>query len=346
MSLQAMTKNSTVRLGLLLFPQFSLMAFSAALEPLRSANRLLGREFYRWTIISPDGDAVTASNGIPITAQAAFDAGASIDMLLVCIGLEPLQVQTYPGLRGALRQLASRGCLVGGVSGGPFLLAEAGLLDGRRCTVHWEYADFFAARYPRARLQPDLYVVDRGVFTCSGGTAALDMMLHFIREHHGPDLALAVAEQFIHPRIREQGDGQRMAVHTRYRITSPKLAEVIALMERTGPEAAGIAEIADQVALSARQVERLFQRHLATSPSEFYLGLRLARARTLLRETSQSVRAIAVECGFKSTSHFSSAYRRAFGQRPTDERRPAASVACKKTSVGGKHASSRKVKIG
>jgi transcriptional regulator GlxA family with amidase domain len=117
-------------------------------------------------------------------------------------------------------------------------------------------------------------------------------------------------------------------------------------MERTGPEAAGIAEIADQVALSARQVERLFQRHLATSPSEFYLGRRLARARTLLRETSQSVRAIAVECGFKSTSHFSSAYRRAFGQRPTDERRPAASVACKKASVDGKHASSRKVKIG
>lgn len=341
-----MTRNSTVRLGLLLIPQFSLMAFSAALEPLRSANRLLGREFYRWTIFSPDGDAVTASNGIPITAQVAFDPSASIDMLLVCIGLEPLQVQTYPGLRGALRQLASRGCLVGGVSGGPFLLAEAGLLDGRRCTVHWEYADFFAARYPRARLQPDVYVVDRGVFTCSGGTAALDMMLHFIREHHGPDLALAVAEQFIHPRIREQGDRQRMAVHTRYRITSPKLAEVIALMERTGAEASGIREIADQVALSARQVERLFKRHLATSPGEFYLGLRLARARTLLRETSQSVRAIAVECGFKSTSHFSSAYRRAFGRRPTDERQPAASVPSKKTSSGGKHAASRRDKIG
>jgi transcriptional regulator GlxA family with amidase domain len=137
-----------------------------------------------------------------------------------------------------------------------------------------------------------------------------------------------------------------MAVHTRYRITSPKLADVISLMERTGAETSGIAEIAGRVALSTRQVERLFQRHLATSPSEFYLGLRLARARTLLRETSQSVRAIAVECGFKSTSHFSSAYRRSFGRRPTDERQPAASAPRKKTSGSGKHAPSRKNKIG
>lgn len=340
-----MSRKTTLRLGFLLFPQFSMMAFSAALEPLRSANRLLGREHYRWVIMSPDGAAVPASNGIPIAAQAAFGDCPAIDMLLVCIGLEPLQVQTYPGLRGRLRQLASRGCLIGGVSGGSYLLAEAGVLDGRRCTVHWEYADDFAARYPRTRVQPDVFVVDRGVFTCSGGTAALDMMLHFIREHHGPDLALSVAEQFMHPRIREQGDRQRMAVHTRYRINSPKLAEVISVMEQARSDPPGLEEIATHVALSVRQVERLFQRHLGTSPSAFYLGLRLAQARTLLRESSQSVRAIAAEFGFKSTSHFSSAYRRAFAHRPTDERRPGSSPPRKLASVSGKPAASRKGNI-
>ncbi|MDH4312321.1 MAG: GlxA family transcriptional regulator [Gammaproteobacteria bacterium] len=340
-----MSRQDTFKLGLLLFPQFSLMAFSATLEPLRAANRLLDREYYQWVILSPDGGPVVASNGIPIAAQAAFSAVEGIDLLLVCIGLDPLQVQAYPGLRGRLRQLASRGCQVGGVSGGPFLLAEAGLLDGRHCTVHWEYSDFFAARYPRAKLQQDVFVVDRGVFTCSGGTAALDMMLHFIREHHGSGLALSVAEQFIHPRIREQGDRQRMAVHTRYRITSPRLAEVIELMEQSRADAPGLRDIAARVALSTRQVERLFQRHLGRSPSQFYLELRLARARTLLRDTSQPVRAIAAECGFKSMSHFSSSYRRAYARRPTDERQPQASPPRKKGSAPGKRPAFRKNKI-
>jgi len=170
-------------------------------------------------------------------------------------------------------------------------------------------------------------------------------MLHFIREHHGPDLAVSVAEQFMHPRIREQGDRQRMAVHTRYRINSPKLAEVISVMEQARSDPPGLDEIATHVALSVRQVERLFQRHLGTSPSAFYLGLRLAQARTLLRESSQSVRAIAAEFGFKSTSHFSSAYRRAFAHRPTDERRPGSSPPRKITSVSGKPAASRKGNI-
>ena len=248
-------------------------------------------------------------------------------------------------MRGRLRELAARGCQVGGVSGGPFLLAEAGLLDGRRCTVHWEYSDLFAARYPRARLQQDVFVVDRGIFTCSGGTAALDVMLHFVREHHGPELALAVAEQFIHPRIREQGDRQRMAVHSRYRITSPKLAEVIEVMEQSRADPPGLGDIAARVSLSARQVERLFQRYLGQSPSEFYLALRLTRARTLLRDTSLSVRAIAAECGFKSTSHFSSSYRLAYRCRPTDERQPHASQPRNKGSAPGKRTASRMDKI-
>ncbi len=312
----------TRSLGFLLLPQFSMMAFSAALEPLRAANRVSGKALYAWSLCSPDGDAVSASNGISVGVQGPLAALERPDMLLVCVGLDALQLTlAHPRLKGQLRQLASHGCTVGGVSGGSFPLAEAGLLDGRRCTVHWEYAELFARRYPRARLLPDLFVVDEGVFTCSGGTAALDLMLHFIREHHGADLAAAVAEQFIHPRIREQDDGQRMDSGLRYRITHPRLADAVRLIASALDEPLALAAVATRVGLSARQIERLFAQQLGTTPGQFHLGLRLARGRQLLRETAAPVRAIAEDCGFDSASHFSHAYKRLHGCRPSDERR-------------------------
>jgi transcriptional regulator GlxA family with amidase domain len=211
--------------------------------------------------------------------------------------------------------------------------------------VHWEFADMFQARYPRARLTQDLFVVDRGVFTCSGGTAALDLMLHFIREQHGPDLALSVAEQFIHPRIRAQDDRQRMELHARYRINSAKLAEVIRIMEQTVGEPLEIAQIAARVSRSPRQIERLFARNLGVSPSQFYLELRLIQARSLLRDSSQPIRSIAIECGFGSTSHFSAAYKRLHGCTPTSERRPQVSRPIRKTSPAVNHRRGRREKI-
>jgi len=150
------------------------------------------------------------------------------------------------------------------------------------------------------------------------------MMLHFISEARGPRLALAVAEQFIHPRIRKQEDHQRLETHTRYGIESPKLAEIIGLMERTIEDPLDVAELAARVGISARQVERLFGEQVGTSPKAFYLQLRLAKARTLLRQTLNSIRTVALECGFVSTSHFCHAYKRVFGVAPSEERHRAA----------------------
>jgi transcriptional regulator GlxA family with amidase domain len=235
--------------------------------------------------------------------------------------MEPLDASANASLRGWLRRLAGHGCQVGGISGGAFLLAEAGLLDGKRCTVHWEFAELFASRYPRARLVPDLFVAEEGVFTCSGGTAALDLMLHFIREHRGVEMAVAVAEQFIHPRIREHGDRQRMTPDRRYGLQHPKLAAIVERMEATLAEPLELASIAATADLSTRQVERLFRKYLGSAPATFYLELRLTHARHLLRETGKAVRAIALDCGFGSTSHFCHAYRRHYGYKPTDERK-------------------------
>lgn len=332
-----MTSTARPRLAFLLLPQFSMMSFSAALEPLRAANRLRDQSLYTWVLASTDGHPVMASNGIPIGVQCSLTHVGRPDLLLVCAGLDPLAIIAgLPQLRGQLRQLASHGCRVGGISSGPFMLAEAGLLNGRRCTVHWEYADLFAERHPQTQPVADLYVVDHNVFTCSGGTAALDLMLHFISEYDGSDLALAVAEQFIHPRIRQHGDQQRMRLDLRHNVAHPKLIKVISQMQQSIANPFSLQQMASQVNLSTRQVERLFAQHLGQSPGLFQLNLRLLHAQHLLRETILSVTDIAAKCSFSSSSQFCRSYRRRFDCSPTAERKLRWSPEIKQTTSRAK----------
>jgi AraC family transcriptional regulator, glycine betaine-responsive activator len=307
-----------VRIAFFLVPQFSMMSFAAAIEPLRSANRAAGRPLFEWLLASAHGEPVIASNGIPVAVSGPLHQVEKPDMVIVCAGLE---TPTYPRVYPHLRRLSRHGVLVGAISSGPFILAEAGLLNGRRCTVHWEYTDALRTKYPQLQVTQELYVIDRDVFTCSGGTAALDMMLHFVAQVAGAEVALGVAEQFIHAQIRKQEDHQRLELHARYGIDHPKLIQAIALMESALDEPLDVAEIARRTSISTRQIERLFREHLSSSPKAFYLGLRVAKARTLLQHTLSPLRMIALECGFESTSHFSHAYKRVYGIPPTHERR-------------------------
>ena len=313
--------NGALRLAFLLVPQFSMMSFSAAIEPLRVANRLGTRTVYAWELISLDGKPVTASNGVPLAVQCSLAELKKPDMLLVCAGFEPLQFAGNRRLHSLLRSFARHGTRMGGITSGAFVLADAGLLAGRRCTVHWEYMDLFRLHWPQLTLTEDLYVIDRDVFTCSGGTAALDLMLQFVREHCGPDLAVAVADQFMHPHIRDHDNHQRMETHLRYRVSHPKLVEVLQLMEHTLEEPLDVQTTARKVGLSTRQIERLFRRHIGATPGRFHLSLRLARSRALLLQTSRAVGEIALECGFESSSHFCRVYKAAFGRAPSQERR-------------------------
>jgi transcriptional regulator GlxA family with amidase domain len=309
-----------IRIAFLLIPQFSMMSFSAAIEPLRSANRMSERDIFDWQLISVDGTEVVASNEIAIPVRQSLEQLHKVDMLVVCAGLDPLQCEANHLLHQHLRRLALQGTNVGAISAGSFILADAGLLAGRRCTVHWEYADLFLSRYPTLALSRDLYVVDREVFTCSGGTAALDMMLHFVSAASMPEIAVAVAEQFIHPQIRNQADHQRIELHAHHGIDCPKLIEIIKIMEGAIAHPLDTRQIALRVGVSSRQVERLFRDQIGTTPKAFYLELRLARARALLRQTISPILGVARECGFQSTSHFCHAYKRVFGIAPTHER--------------------------
>jgi transcriptional regulator GlxA family with amidase domain len=320
------SSGKPVRIAFFLVPRFSMMAFAAGIEPLRAANRLSGARLFEWQLVGADGGAVEASNGIAVATQGPLGELDRVDMIIVCAGLEPGEPERNIKVHHQLRRLTHHGTMVGAISSGSFLLAEAGLLAGRRCTVHWEYLEAFRARYPQLEITEDLYVIDRNVFTCSGGTAALDMMVHFVSQVAGSKLALAVAEQFIHPQVRTQEQQQRLDLHIRYRIENPKLIHVITLMEETLDEPLELREMARRAQISVRQIERLFHEHLGSSPKAFYLDLRLAKARTLLRGTVNSLRTIALDCGFGSPSHFCHAYKRRYGIPPTHERRSTATA--------------------
>ncbi|MEO8859275.1 MAG: GlxA family transcriptional regulator [Burkholderiaceae bacterium] len=305
--------------GFYLLPNFPMMAFAAAIEPLRAANRLSKQALFDWRLLSPDGAPVRASNRIDVAVDEAIGGSQRFDLVLVCAGLveAPLQDRRpHPWLR----ELARSGVAVGGISLGAYVLAYAGLLDGRRCALHWESLPAFAERFPRIRTTTELFVMDGNRFTCSGGTAALDMMLQVITARHGRALANDVSEQFIHPRIRAAQDSQRMAIQSRIGVANEKLAAAIAVMETSSDDPLSVQGIASAVGLSARQLERLFEKYLHTSPGRFHLKIRLDHARAMLLQTSKSVLQVAVACGFESASHFSRCYRVLHGHRPSDER--------------------------
>ena len=305
--------------GIILIPDFSLMSFSSLVEPLRGANRIGGRKLYQWTNIGADGGGpVQSSTGLEVPTTA-FHACEDPDMVVVCGGHGD---ETYRNkrLKQYLRQMDRRKIRIGSVSTGSFLLGEAGLLDGRRCTTHWGYIDALQVAYPRAEVCDELSVTHGRVFTCAGGLAAMDAMLDIIRSRQGNEFSSMVAENFIYGSARRPEDHQRMALHHRLGVTHSMVLSAVALMEKTIEGPLRLPHIASRVGVDSRQLERLFRRHLDCSPAQYYVRLRLDEARRLLRHTSMSVTEITVLCGFNSTSHFSRSYRDRFSVLPSMDR--------------------------
>ena len=216
--------------------------------------------------------------------------------------------------------MAAQGARLGAIETGSYVLAQARLLDGYRCTIHWENMPGFREAFPHIEVSGELYEFDRNRFTCAGGTAALDMMLQIIEEQHGYDLAIACAENFIYGGIRKPTDSQRMTLRERTGISNSNLLECLELMEANVEQPLTPAELADAVGVSKRQLERLFQRYMATTPSRYYTELRLRQGRRLLEQTSLSITDVALACGFPSPGYFSHRYRALFGLSPREER--------------------------
>lgn len=303
-----------------LAPQFSMMAFASAVEPLRAANRMAGRTLYTWRTLTAGGAPATASNGVQVTPDGGLQSAAPRPAaIFVCAGIGVERFRDRP-VFAWLRRMAGQGVPIGGLCTGPLILARAGLLEGVRCTVHWETVEPFVEEFPDLAMTATLFEIDRDRFTCSGGTAALDMMLHLIALDHDRDLAIQAAEQMLHTLLRPSSDPQRMALRYRTNIRDAKVLAAIAAMEAHLEAPLTTEAIAAGVHLSPRQLERLFQGHMGTTPSRYYQDLRLKRARLLLGQTSMSVTEVAHACGFCSASHFARSYRGRFGHAPRAER--------------------------
>lgn len=325
-ALPADAAHHPVRFGFLLLPGFPLMSYASAVEPLRAANNLAGKTLCEWVHLSYDGAALTASNGICFAADATLaDAaadtlpGGRLDAIFVCAGGNPSQFDHAPTY-AHLRHLCHAGVTLGGMSGGPYVLARAGLLAGYRSTLHWEHIPAFIEEFPRLRVERTLFVADRDRITCAGGMAALDMMIDLIARRFGADLATAVSEWYLHTRTRPGSDAQRMSLRERTGVTNARLLKTLAAMESHLENPLGRDELAVIAGITLRQLERLFAEHLNTTIARHYGDIRLLRARSLLRQSTLSVAEVAVACGFVSTSHFSKVYKARFGCKPRDDR--------------------------
>lgn len=307
------------QIGFFLVPSYSMMALSSATEPLRAANRISGKPLYSWPLISADGAAVTSSSGFTLTPEASITSTDQLSQLFVVASLGVPEYRN-PQVFNWLRRFAASGRPLGGISLGAMLLARAGLLEGYKCTIHWESQRDFAEEFPLIDVTPDIYCIDRNRLTCGGGTAAIDLMLDLIARQHGHQLAAEVADQFLHTRIRLSEESQKMAIQWRYGVEDRRIVKAITLMEQNIEAPMPMHAIASLVGISPRHFERLWLKHFEESPSRFYLELRAKAARKLLRESTYSLFDIAIRCGFSSASHLGRCYKQFFNCTPGQER--------------------------
>jgi len=318
-SLKAAPPVRARRFVFLLLDRFTMLSFASAVEPLRIANRMAGHEVYSWLLIGEGGGVVRCSAGIPFTPDEGLIELERDDVLIVCGGIDVQKATTKPILNW-LRREARRGLSVGGLCTAAWTLAKAGLLENKSATIHWENMDGFLEDFENVKLSKSVFVIDGNRMTTAGGTSSIDLMLKLIANDHGEDLANSVADQQIYSAIRTDRDSQRLSIPTRIGVRHPKLARVIQMMETAIEEPVSPSDMAEDVGMSTRQLERLFRRYLNRSPKRYYMELRLQKARNLLMQTDMSVINVALACGFASPSHFSKCYRAQYNTTPYRER--------------------------
>ncbi|MGR2740743.1 GlxA family transcriptional regulator [Billgrantia sp. Q4P2] len=312
--------DSPFMVGFLLFPQFAMLSFSSVIEPLRIANRMSGKSLYCWHLMSLDDRALEASNGLPFMPTLAMEDWQELDALILVAGLGTNLIADER-LFQWLKKVGRSRRLLGSTSTGSFLLAKAGLLDRKHCTIHWENQASLQEEYPEIIVSNELFEIDQGIMTCSGGTAGLDMMLSLIERQHGSELAKQIAEQCIHPNIRSAHEKQRMSHEARLGVHNSTLIAAIKIMESHIEDPLSCESIAMLVDVSHRQMQRLFKQHFGITPANYYLNFRLEHGDRLLRYTSMPIIDIATATGFSSTSHFSKCYRKFFGISPKERRK-------------------------
>ncbi|CAI8297985.1 MAG: HTH-type transcriptional regulator CdhR [SAR92 bacterium MED-G29] len=317
---EGLEPNVALHIGFLMMPEYTLSTFSNAVSVLRMANRLSGRELYRYSVFSIDGEPVVSSAGLELKMDGSFHTTVDMNVLIVCGGYNVKNYCDKPVI-DALRSMDKKGIPLGAMCTGSYVLAAAGLLDGYRSTIHWENIASMREQFPKLNISSSLFVIDRDRYTCSGGISSIDLMLNLVASIHGHQLVQQISEQFTCDRVRTEKDPQRAPLQYLIGASQPRLVDAVVLMEANIEEPLSLDEIAEYVGISRRQLERLFNRYLHCAPSRYYLELRLSRARLLLLQTSIPVIDVAISCGFSTAPHFSKCYSDLYGKPPSNERR-------------------------
>ncbi|NGO55713.1 GlxA family transcriptional regulator [Mesorhizobium camelthorni] len=310
-----------MKILILVMPNFNLAATMAFVDPFRAANYLEGLTRFRWVVASLAGGLCLASNGMAVQTEKLNRVEEDVFEVVVVSASWTPETASTPHLLAMLRKWARTGCIIGGLDTGAFILADAGLLNGRRATMHYEHIDSFKELYPEVEVSEDIFIHDGKRFTCSGGIASADIALHLIRASAGDALANAAARYIFHPTLRPAGTSQNPAGAEPLGRTTPKVVRyVISIMELHLEQTLSIPELCDKADVSQRQLDRLFKQYVGKTPALYYRDIRLDRARGLVTQTDMLMSEIAIASGFSSQVHFSRAYRERFGLPPRSDR--------------------------
>jgi AraC family transcriptional regulator, glycine betaine-responsive activator len=308
-------ERSPLSVTFLVLPGSSIMCVASAIDPLRAANRVSGETVFDWKIVSIGGAPPSTTSGLPVAVSGAFDPSARPDVFAIVGGFGTRDFGSA-GLLAGIRRVARAARAYGGIEAGSWLIARAGLLEGRAATTHWEDMEDFTAAFPGTDVRPDRYVIDGPAFTAGGASPTFDLMLHLVRSRLGMAVALDVASVFIYDQARAATDAQPLVSLGRLDGYDPRLAHAIRLMETHIDRPLTTAAIAHRAGVTPRTLETIFRKSVGETPGAYYLRLRLHAARRLVLDTRLALADVAERCGFSSASVLSRAFSRNFGEAP------------------------------
>lgn len=312
--------GTTHRIGILVMPQFSNLGLALVIEPMAIANWLSQRQLYEWTVLSIDGEPVPATNGLLAQSQPLGEEKGRFSTIFVIASFEVKRHAKNRKVKAWLQRESAFGAQICGIETGTEMLAAAALLDGHAAAVHWDNLEGFQEAYPRVKATTQLYTIEPRLMTCAGGASIIDMMLEWIGQRDGVELAAEIAQHLLHARMRGTAEVQLATGELDAALSSEQVKTAIRMMRESIAAPISCVDLAAAVGLSKRQLERHFKRHTANSPIQYYLSLRVATAHKLLQQTDMSVTQVAAATGFDSLEHFSRVYKAMFGCPPSRDR--------------------------
>lgn len=316
-----MNKSENMKVGFLIFPGFPMACLTSMIEPLRAANEIAGKTSFTWSLVSETGARVTSSAQVIFEADHALNSDLDVDALFLLSS--PLAQPDDPRRAyGALRAMDRHGVILGGVSGGVFPLARAGLMQGHRCSVHWCYEAAFRAEFPEIAAMDEVIVTDGRRYTVSGAAAAFDLALHLIQDALGAEIAHEVACWFQHPLVRGEGVRQRIPLPTSDHQGLPTLVvNAVDLFAARLETPISVAEVAETLGVTPRQIERAFKKATGQNPTQFYRAMRMKAARQLVHYSKDTMAQIATSVGYTTQTPLLAHYKAAFGMTPQEDRK-------------------------